>query len=39
MTRAIGLYIIKRLYSGNSTPDKRLTGDRGVAYYPRRLFF
>ena len=39
MTRAIGLYIIKRLYSGTSTPDKRLTGDRGVAYYPRKLFF
>lgn len=38
MTRAIGLYIIKRLWTAPA-PDKGLAEDRGVAHYPGRLFF
>ena len=38
MTRAIGLYIIKRLWTAPA-PDKGLAEDCGVAHYPGRLFF
>ena len=38
MTRAIGLYIIRRLYREGPSPDKGLTKDQGVTYCQRRLF-